>query len=73
MTTKPSLQKILKEILHTEDKTKQNHERKGSIKSQEKKYSVSSIESAADTQILKQQKQRNDRNHHIPINTNNEC
>jgi hypothetical protein len=31
-TTKPPLQKILQEILHTEDHSKQNHERTGSIK-----------------------------------------
>jgi hypothetical protein len=37
MTTKPPLQKILQEILHTEMKNKQNHERTGSTKPQEKK------------------------------------
>jgi hypothetical protein len=37
MTTKPPLQKILQGILHTEDKSKQNHERMGGIKPQEKK------------------------------------
>jgi hypothetical protein len=37
MTTKPPLQKILQGILHTEDESKQNHERTGSIKPQEKK------------------------------------
>jgi hypothetical protein len=37
MTTKPPLQKILQGILHTEDKSKQNHMRMGSIKPQEKK------------------------------------
>jgi hypothetical protein len=31
-TTKPPLQKILQRILHTENESKQNHERKGSIK-----------------------------------------
>jgi hypothetical protein len=36
MTTKP-LQKILQEILHTEDESKQNHGRMESIKPQEKK------------------------------------
>jgi hypothetical protein len=40
MTTKPSLQKILQGILHTEDEGKQNHERTGSIKPQEKKRQV---------------------------------
>jgi hypothetical protein len=37
VTTKPPLQKILQGILHTEDESKQNHERAGSIKQQEKK------------------------------------
>jgi hypothetical protein len=36
MTTKPPLQKILQGILHTEDESKQNHERTGNIKPQEK-------------------------------------
>jgi hypothetical protein len=33
----------------------------------------SNIDSAAHNQILKQQRQLNDRNHHIPITTNIEC
>jgi hypothetical protein len=37
MTTKPLLQKILQGILHTENESKQNHERTGSTKPQEKK------------------------------------
>jgi hypothetical protein len=37
MTMKPSLQKILQGILHTENESKQNHERTDSIKSQKKK------------------------------------
>jgi hypothetical protein len=37
MTTKPALQKILHGILHTESEIKQNHERAGSTKPQEKK------------------------------------
>jgi hypothetical protein len=37
MTTKPSLQKILQGILHTENESKQNHERTGNTKPQEKK------------------------------------
>jgi hypothetical protein len=75
MTTKPLLQKILQGILHTEDESKQNHERAGGIKPQEKKRQVSecSIDSAAHTQILKQQKQLNGKNHHIPVNMNTEC
>jgi hypothetical protein len=37
MITNPPLQKILQGILHTESESKQNHERTGSTKSQEKK------------------------------------
>jgi hypothetical protein len=37
------------------------------------KYSESNTESAACTQMFKQQKQLNGRNNHIPINTNTEC
>jgi hypothetical protein len=37
------------------------------------KESESSIDSAAHNQTFKQQKQLNDRNHHIPININTEC
>jgi hypothetical protein len=40
MTIKPRLQNILQGILHTEDESKQNHERIGSIKTQEKKRQV---------------------------------
>jgi hypothetical protein len=37
MTTKAPLQKIPQGILHTENESKQNHERTGSTKPQEKK------------------------------------
>jgi hypothetical protein len=37
MTNKPPLQKILQGIQHTENERKQNHERTGSTKPQEKK------------------------------------
>jgi hypothetical protein len=37
MTIKPSLQKILQRILHTESESKENHEREGNTKPQEKK------------------------------------
>jgi hypothetical protein len=37
MTTKPPLQKILQGILHTENESKQNNERAGNTKPQEKK------------------------------------
>jgi hypothetical protein len=36
------------------------------------KKEETNIDSAAYNQTLKQQKQLNDRNHHIPINTNTE-
>jgi hypothetical protein len=75
MTTKPPLQKILQGILHTDNESKQNHKKTGSIKPQEKKRkkSESSIDSSAHNQILKQQKQLNVRNYHIPININIDC
>jgi hypothetical protein len=45
-----------------------------SIKPHEKnKHSESSIELGVHTQILKEQKQLNVKNHHIPFNTNAEC
>jgi hypothetical protein len=37
------------------------------------KKGESNIDLAAHNQILKQQRQLNDRNQHIPINTNTEC
>jgi hypothetical protein len=37
MTTKPPLQKTLEGILHTESESKQNHEKAGNTKPQEKK------------------------------------
>jgi hypothetical protein len=37
MVTKPPLQKILQGILHTENESKQNHERTGRTKPQKKK------------------------------------
>jgi hypothetical protein len=42
------------------------HRRKG-------KKVESNIDSASHNQTFKQQKQLNDRNHHIPINANTEC
>jgi hypothetical protein len=55
----------MKGILHTKDENKHNHESTESTKPHD-------IELAAHTQILKQQKQLNGRNHHIPLNTNTE-
>jgi hypothetical protein len=37
MTTKLPLQKILQGVLHTDNESKQNHERAGNIKPQETK------------------------------------
>jgi hypothetical protein len=73
MTTKPTLQKILQGILHTEDESKQtttrwevsNHRRKD-------KQSESSIDLTGYIQTLKQ-KQLNGRNQDIPISINTEC
>jgi hypothetical protein len=74
MTTKPPLQKILQGILYTESENKQNHERAGSTKPQQRKdkKAESNTDTVAHNPILKQQRQLNDRNHHIPINTNSE-
>jgi hypothetical protein len=71
MTTKPSLQKILQGILNTGNESKQNHERAG--RRRKGKKVESNIDSPAHNQILKQQRQLNDRNHHILINTNTKC
>jgi hypothetical protein len=75
MTKNPPLQKILQGILHTENESKQNHKRGGSNEPQDRKSKKveSNIDSAANNQTLKQQRQLNDRNHHIPINTNTDC
>jgi hypothetical protein len=72
MTTKPPLQKILQGILHMKVKTNKtmkeqaipNHRRlKG-------KKVENNIDSATHNQTLKQQRQLNDKAHHIPITTN---
>jgi hypothetical protein len=74
MTTKPPLQKILQGILHTENESKQNHKRTGSINHRRRKdkESESNTDLAAHNQTLKQQKQLSDRNHHISTNINTE-
>jgi hypothetical protein len=58
MTTKPPLRKILQGILHTKDKSKQNHKQTGSIKPQEKKKKQleSSIDLTVHNQTHKEQK-----------------
>jgi hypothetical protein len=72
MPTKSPLQKILQGILHTGNESIQNHDRTGSTKPQEKKRQGTRekhcIDSAVHNQTLQQQKQVNDRNHHIHIN-----
>jgi hypothetical protein len=70
MITKPPLQKILQGILPTENESKQKHEKKAAPNQgrRKDKESESNI-----NQTLKQQKQLNDRNYHIPININTEC
>jgi hypothetical protein len=75
MTIKTILKKILQRFLHTESEGKQNHEGEGNTKPQEKKRQKveSNIDSATHNQTLKQQKQLNDMNHHILINTNTKC
>jgi hypothetical protein len=72
MTTKTPLQKILQGILHTEDESKQNHGGQAvpNHRRRKDKESESNIDLAAHNQTLKQ---LNDRNHHIPTNTNTEC
>jgi hypothetical protein len=56
-------------IQHTENESKQavsNHRRR------KDKESKSNSDSAAHNQMIKQQKQQKDRNHHIPFNINTE-
>jgi hypothetical protein len=40
MTTKPPLQKVLQGILHTENESKQNNERTGSLKPQKERQGI---------------------------------
>jgi hypothetical protein len=74
MTTKPPLQKILKGFCA--QKVKANKNMKGQAVPNHRrkdKESESSIDSAAHNETLKQQRQLNDRNHHVPINNNIQC
>jgi hypothetical protein len=75
MNTKPSLQKILQGILHTDNESKQNHERAAIQKHRRRKGKKvkSNIDSATHNQTLNQQRQLHDRDHHILINANTEC
>jgi hypothetical protein len=62
----------MKDILHTEDKSKHDY-KVVNLMSRTDKHSESSIKSAAHTQILKQQKQLNGRNYHIALSINTGC
>jgi hypothetical protein len=72
MTIKPSLQKILQGITHTENESKQNMSGQEVSKHRRRKDKESerSIDSTAHNRTLTQQKQLNGRNHQIPININ---
>jgi hypothetical protein len=71
MTTKPPLQKILQEILHTESETQHNHERAiSNYRKRKSKKVEGNTDLATHNQTLKQLRQLSDRNHHISINTN---
>jgi hypothetical protein len=73
MTTKPPLQKILQGVLHTDNESKQNHERAiPNYRRRKGKNVETNINSATHNQTLDQQRQLHDRDHHIPINTNTE-
>jgi hypothetical protein len=56
---------------------KANKTMKGQAASSHRKRKVKKVESkndsAADNQTLKPQRQLNNRNHYVPINTNSEC
>jgi hypothetical protein len=67
MTTKLPLQKILQGILHTE--TMKGQAVQNYMKRKSKKVE-NNIDLATHNQTLKQLRQLNDRNHHIPISTN---
>jgi hypothetical protein len=70
MITEPPLQKILQGILNTENESKQNHV--SNHRRRKDKKSESNIDSSTHNKTLKQNKQLNDKNHHIPININTE-
>jgi hypothetical protein len=72
MTIKPPLQKFSKEFCT--QKMKANKTMKGQAIPNHKRRKGHKVESNIDSatyyQTLKQKRQLNDRNHHIPINTN---
>jgi hypothetical protein len=75
MTTKPPLQKILQRILQKKSDSQHNQEGQTvpNHRRRKDKRVEGSINLATQNQTLKQLRQLNDRNHHIPINTNTQC
>jgi hypothetical protein len=74
MIAKPPQKKILQGILQMEDENKTTRGQKAlNCRSRKDKESESSTESAAHTQILKEQTQPNGGNQHVPLNINTEC
>jgi hypothetical protein len=74
MNTKPPLQMILKGILHTNTKTTYP-QKKGTYETscdEQMSTQRAALILATHTQILKQQKQLNGRNHHIPLHVSTE-
>jgi uncharacterized membrane protein YgaE (UPF0421/DUF939 family) len=75
MTTKPPLKRFTKEFCT--QKMKANKTTRGwevsNHRRRKDKESESNIDSTVNNQILKQQKQLNVRNHHIPIDINSKC
>jgi hypothetical protein len=75
MTSKPPLKRLFKEFC--KQKMKANKTMKGHTVSNHRRRKGKKVESntdsAAHNQTLKQQRQLNDKNHHIFINTNTEC
>jgi hypothetical protein len=69
VTTKPQLQKILQGILC---ETQHNHEGQAApnYRKRKSKKVESNLNLGTHNQTLKQLRQLNDRNHHIPISTN---
>jgi hypothetical protein len=72
MTTKPPLQKIFHRILHTENESKQNHERACKTKPQEKKRKESKELTLIHLHTIKPLINK-DRDQNIFINNNSEC
>jgi hypothetical protein len=75
MTTKPPLQRFSKEFCT--QKMKANKTMKGQAKPNHRrrkgKKAKGNTDSAKHNQTLNQQRQLNDRDHHVPININTEC